>query len=158
MKRKLVTLSLLLLAVAFWASSNAPNALRIHCKSGEDVTILLEENPVIRFQDSDVVISTDHNAVSLPSDEAERLTYVNVDPTGISSAVLPEALFTLGRESLTVANLDPQTLVAIYTVDGRLISSATTDLNGSAVLSLPAQSSSVYIVRTPSLSFKLIRP
>lgn len=140
------------------ASPGDINALRIHCRSGENVTILLDENPVVRFENLDLVIATDKNVLNFPSAEAENLTYVSVDPGGISSAVLPDAMFTFGEESLKVANLTPDTYVAIYTVDGKLISSATTDGNGNASLTLPGQSASVYIVQTPSVSFKIRRP
>lgn len=158
MKRKLITLCLLMLSVAVWASTDDINALRIHCKSGEDVTILLDENPVVRFQDFDLVISTDLNVVTFPSEQAEKFTYVVVDPTGISSPTLSDVLFSFGKESVKVSNLAAQTHVSIYMVDGRLISSAVTDSSGSAVLPLPEQSATVYIVKTPSLSFKLSRP
>lgn len=158
MKRKFITLCLLMLSVAVWASTDDINALRIHCKSGEDVTILLDENPVVRFQDFDLVVSTDLNVVAFPSEQAEKLTYVHVDPFSTNSGVLSDALFNFGKEYLKVANLAAQTHVSIYTVDGRLISSAITDKNGSAVLPLPEQSATVYIVQTPSLSFKLSRP
>lgn len=140
------------------ASTGDINALRIHCRSGENVTILLDENPVVRFENLDLVIATDKNVLNFPSEEAEKLTYVSADPGGISGAVLPDALFTFGEESLKVANLAPYTSVAIYTVDGKLISSAITDGNGNATLTLPGQSASVYIVQTPSVSFKIRRP
>lgn len=141
-----------------WASPGDINALRIHCRSGENVTILLDQDPLVRFEGLDLVIATDMNVVNFPSEEAEKLTNVSVDPGGISGAMLPDALFTFGEESLKVANLAPGISVAIYTVDGKLISSAITDGSGNASLTLPGQSASVYIVQTPSVSFKIRRP
>ena len=140
------------------AFSSEINALRIHCKSGEDVTILLDENPVVRFNDLNLVISSEKNEISFPSDQALKLTYLNVGSDGISSVEMPDVIFSFGKQSLNIMNLDPLTSVSIYTVDGRLVSSGVTDDHGCATLSLPGQSVAVYIVHTPNVSFKLRRP
>ncbi|MDE6652859.1 MAG: hypothetical protein K2K37_00520 [Muribaculaceae bacterium] len=158
MKRKLLAAALAVCAVSTWGAPGDINALRIHCRSGENVTILLDDDPLVRFENLDLVIATDKNVLNFPSAEAEKLTYVSADPGGISSTVLPDALFTFGEESLKIANLATDTSVAIYTVDGKLISSAITDGHGNATLTLPGQSASVYIVQTPSVSFKIRRP
>lgn len=143
---------------AVCASSAEINALRVFCKSSADVTIMLDEAPVVRFDNLNLVISTTNNEVSIPSDEALKISYLNVDPDGIISQTMSEPMFFFGKESLNVSNLAPQASVSIYTVDGRLISSATTDADGKASLSLPARSATVYIVRTPGFSLKLYRP
>lgn len=134
------------------------NALRIHCKSGEDVTILLDDSPVVRFDNLNLVITTDNNVVNIASEDARKITYVSVDPDGINSTEMPDAVFSFGKESLNIRNLAPNTSVSIYTVDGRLVSSAVTDAYGNALLSLPGQSATVYIVKTPTVSFKFCRP
>lgn len=94
----------------------------------------------------------------MASEEAQKITYVCVDPDGITSAEMTDAVFSFGKEMLIVRNLAPQTSVSIYTVDGRLVSSAVTDGDGNASLNFPGQSAGVYILQTPTVSFKIHRP
>lgn len=156
MKKILLLLLFVLPAVKVIAEDI--NAMKIHCKSGEDVIILLPDNPVVRFEGYDLVIKTIKNVVNFPSDEAERFTYLSVDPSKIDSTVISDVLFAFGNDTLSVFNLAPQVKVSIHTLDGILLSSAVTDTNGNAVLGLSGQSSSMYIVSTPYVSFKLLRP
>lgn len=158
MKRKLLTVCFLLIFVATWASSEEINALRIHSKSGKNVTILLDENPVVRFEGNDLVVTTHMNVVNYSSADVVKFTYVSVSPDDVRTPNLLGTVISFEKESVKVANLAPQTLVSVYTVDGKLISSATTDSKGCASLKLPEQSASVYIINAPSLTFKIRRP
>ncbi|MDE7118212.1 MAG: hypothetical protein K2O61_06180 [Bacteroidaceae bacterium] len=158
MKRKLFSVCLLLFSVAAQASNEDINALRIHGRSGENVTILLDDNPVVRFEGSNLVVTTHMNVVNYPSADVVKFTYVSVDPTDVHNPNLLGMVFSFEKESLNVANLTPQTNVSIYAVDGRLICSAMTDANGCASLRLPDLSASVYIVKTSSVTFKIFRP
>lgn len=158
MKRKLLSVCLLLSSVAVLASPEDINALRIHGKSGENVTILLDEKPVVRFDGYDLVVTTHMNVVNYPSADVVKFTYVNVDPTDVRKPDMLGTVFSFEKESVKMTNLAPQSHVSVYTVDGRLISSAMTDSNGCASLKLSEQSASVYIVKTSSVTFKILRP
>lgn len=158
MKRRLLSVCFLLLFVAVSASNEEVNALRIHGKSGENVTILLDEKPVVRFDGYDLVVTTHMNVVSYPSADVVKFTYVSVAPDGIRTPGLLDTVFSFEKESVRMANLSPQTRVSVYTVDGRLISSAMTDSSGCASLRLPRQSASVYVVKTSTVTFKIFRP
>ncbi len=74
MRRKSLFVCLLLSAAAAQASYEDINALRIHRKSGEDVTILLDDNPVVRFEDGDIVVATHTNVVNYPSADVVKFT------------------------------------------------------------------------------------
>lgn len=158
MKKNLLLLLAVFLALPELASSADLNALRIHCKSGEDVIILLDSSPVVRFDDLNLIISSDHNVLNLQSEEALKFIYENIAPDGIGKADISDVVFNFGKEKLTINNLTPQISISIFTIDGLLVSSAITDNNGNATLSLPSQSSTVYILQTPNFSFKLLRP
>ncbi len=158
MKRKLMALGLILSMWSGSASVGNINALRIHYLSGEEMTILLDEDPVVRFEDLDLVISTCTNGINIASDEVVKFTYLNVDPGGIPNVDMSDILFSLGKESVTVSNLDPHVSVSIYTVDGILMSSAEAASDGRAILPLPGQSYTVYLLKTPFVTFKIRRP
>lgn len=143
---------------AFNVYSADINALRIHCKSGDAITILLDDSPVVRFDNLNLVIATDNNVVKVASEDAQKITYMNVDPAGITSTEMSDAVFSFDMESLNIRNFTPNTYVSIYTVDGIIAASALTDDYGNVTLSLPGQSATVYILQTPTVSLKLCRP
>ncbi len=158
MKRKLLALGLLLSSVSSWASTGDINALRIHCRSGEDITMMLDEYPIVRFDSNDLVITTSKSEVNLMSDDVLKFTYAHVATSGTGNQNLSDVMFFFEKEYMKVTNLAPATNVTVYTVDGMLISSAVTDRNGNASLRLPESTNSVYIVKTSSLTFKIRRP
>lgn len=141
-----------------WGSSGDGTAIKIHCKSGDDVIIMLDEHPEVYFNFLDLTISTDNNVIYIQSAEAKKITYLNAGTDGLVTPGVPDAVFSFDKESLSVRNLSPLTEVSVYTIDGRLVSSATSDADGNATICLPVRSASVYIIKTPFISFKLRRP
>ncbi len=158
MKRKLLSVCLLLSSLAAMASSEGVNALMIHGKSGEKVTILLDEKPKVRFQGNDLVVTTHMNVVNYASDDVVKFSYVSVDPNDVSNPGLLGVVFAFDKGAVRMQNLPPYVRVSVYTVDGKLISSSMTDSKGCASLNLPESVASVYIVKTPSSTFKISRP
>lgn len=134
------------------------NVLDIHCKSGENISIMLTDNPVVRFVDFDLFVKTDKNEVCFPSEEVERFTYRNVDPSKIDPTVISDMLLRFENESLMISNLAPLAKVSAFNLEGMLVCSAVTDTMGNAVLQFTEMSSGVYIVKTPSVSFKILKP
>lgn len=160
MKKTFLFLAALFLSTgAAWASSEAKNALKIHSKSGTDVTILLDESPKLTFQDDDVVISTQKQVLSYPSSDVVRFTYETVDATGLQSvASLSGIQVSFGETTVSVSGLTSQTSVGLFALDGKLFCSATADKHGFATLSLPEVAGSVYVLKTSSLTLKIRKP
>ena len=133
----ILSLALLLPMLAMGADdAEILNALRLHKASGEEVTILLKERPVVTFVSNDLVVTTQSNEVSYPS--ADIMKFISF----------------LGDE-LQVAHLTPATEVAVYTLDGKCVATATTDAKGAASISLSGQPAAVYVVKTSSVTFKI---
>lgn len=160
LQRTILSLALLLPAWNAWADSGTISALKIHCKSGEAVTVLLGERPQVTFSNNDLVLTTQTNVVCYPADEVLKFTYLNEDEviTGISQAHSSGSVFSFADEGLQVKHLAPESVVSVYTVDGKLLLSAQTDAQGSATLQLPEVAGGVYVVKTPSVTFKLRKP
>lgn len=143
----ILSLALLLPMLAMGADdAEILNALRLHKASGEEVTILLKERPVVTFVSNDLVVTTQSNEVSYPSADIMKFTYEAVEYS--------DGLSHLGDE-LQVAHLTPATEVAVYTLDGKCVATATTDAKGAASISLSGQPAAVYVVKTSSVTFKI---
>ena len=146
-RKKLFLVAALMAALVARASSDEVNALRIHCKSGNEVTIALEEKPAVKFAGNEVVIATHLNIVSYPA-----------APTSISDKRSAGVVFSFGKDSMTASHLVPLSEVSLFTPDGKLVTVATSDDNGDAILQLPEMRTAIYIVKTSSTSFKIRKP
>lgn len=104
-------------------------------------------------------MTTPTDVVCYPSDEVVKFTYVGADEiAGVGSAGWAGTVFSFGDGCLTVANLSAGAAVSVYMPDGRLLSSATADAHGRATLTLPETAGGVYVVKTPTVTFKLRKP
>lgn len=158
--RKLFSFLVLLLSMmTAMAASDGINAIRFEGPSGNKCTVLLEEQPVITFSDDYLVVTTHMGGVSFPSSAVTKYTYVHEDdPTRINNAGQYGSVFSFQGKRLHVTNLAPTTAVHVYTADGALVSSATTDSRGNVSLSLPEPSGAVYLVKTSTVTFKIRKP
>lgn len=153
----ILSLALLLPMLAMGADDAVIlNALRLHKASGEEVTILLKERPVVTFVSNDLVVTTQSNEVSYPSADIMKFTYeAVVEYSGVNGLAQTGSLISFLGDELQVAHLTPATEVAVYTLDGKCVATATTDAKGAASISLSGQPAAVYVVKTSSVTFKI---
>ena len=155
MQKKYVLLFLLLIASSLLAFSE--NALRIHTKSGNDVTILLEELPIVTFLNEDIVVATQMNEIHYSASEITKFTYTNVSISGIDENKKIGTLFVWGENDLKAFNLSPQTNVSLYTIEGKLVACGKTNSKGYIHLSFTKSAKSVYILKSESITFKIYK-
>jgi hypothetical protein len=158
MKKIIFSMAMLLSVFSVRANSDGVNAMLLEGPS-DKFTILLDDQPVVTFSDDHLVVTTHMAAVSIPSSLVKKWTYVNDEQaTGIRNAVRFGSLLSFDGKHLGLSNLAPSSAVQVYTADGALVASATTDSRGSVALSLPERSGAVYLVKTSSVTFKVTKP
>lgn len=155
MQKKFVLLFLLLIVSSLLAFSE--NALKIHTKSGNDITILLEELPIVTFLGEDIVVTTHMNEIHYSASEVTKFTYTSVDISGIEDNKKVSTLFMWEENDLKAFNLSPQTKVSLYTIEGKLIAFGTTNDKGYIHLPLTTIDNSVYILKSESITFKIYK-
>lgn len=139
-------------------SAEEINALCLHLASGKQITCLLDERPVVTFNDDELVMTTHMNQVSYRSSDVLKFTYAYVPLSEIIDAKFSNAMFNFGKNTLQATNIEPSSKVEIYTADGILIDSSLSDANGNVTLNMSAQSGKVYIVKTSVANFKITKP
>lgn len=154
MQKKFVLL-ILLIASSLLAFSE--NALKIHTKSGDDITILLEELPIVTFLGEDVVVATHLNEIHYSASEVTKFTYANVDISGIDENKKIGTLFIWEENDLKAFNLSPQTKVSLYTIEGKLVAFGTTNDKGYIHLPLTTVANSIYILKSEPITFKIYK-
>lgn len=160
MKKIIFSMAMLLSVFSVRANSDGVNAMLLQGPSDFRFTILLDDQPVVSFCDDYLVISTYMGAaVSIPSSHLTKWTYVNDEQaTGIRNAARFGSMLSFDGKHLGLSNLAPSSAVQVYTADGALVASATTDSRGSVALSLPERPGAVYLVKTSSVTFKVTKP
>ena len=80
LRMKQIVLSLILMFVALYAhaSRKSVDALLLHSKFG-NITIMLDEQPVITFGANELVVKTHMNVVRYPASEVLKFTYVDAN-------------------------------------------------------------------------------
>lgn len=157
-QRALLSLVLLLCSSVGWGASGTYVALKIHCKSGADVIILLDNRPKVTFDKNDLVIATQTRVVNYPAEEVLKFTYLDELPVHVDNVTFSGMVFSFDDGKLLVQHLDPNVAVTVCAVDGRILASGQSDAQGRVSLPLPEVPGGVYVVKTPSVTFKLRKP
>ena len=159
MKARTIFAALLLVAAGLqmaWAASDDINAMLLEGPSDYKLSILLDDQPVVTFSDDYFVITAHMATVSIPSRLVTRWTYVmDENATSINNANRFGSLLSFDGKHISLTNLEPSTAVQVYTADGALVASATTDSRGSVSLTVPERQGAVYLVKTSTVTFKV---
>lgn len=155
---KRIALSFLMAVVALSSLAEDINAMMLHLASGKQVICLLDEKPIVTFSGDELVLTTHMNKVSYQSSDVLKFTYLYYDPTVINQVGAPQSMFSFNGNALSVKGVEPGSQIAVYSVDGILVSSATASKNGAASIVLPEQSGKVYVIKTSVANFKITKP
>lgn len=157
--RKLIILLVLPLFSLTLRAYYDVNAMQLQGPSIGNVTILLDEKPLVTFSDDYLTVTTHMSSVSIPSSLVTKWVYVKDDnATYIKSPDRFGSLLSFDGKHLRLMGLTPLSSVQVYTVDGVLVASATTDNHGNVSLSVPERQGAVYVVKTSTLTFKVSKP
>ena len=117
----------------------------------------LAESPVVTYSGSDMVVTCSGQTLTLGL-EGLKLSFGEMETTSIDvvkdSTVDPDRLqFSFGEASFE--GLTPGALVSVYSIDGKMVTKVKANQDGRSNISLMSLPKGVYILRTPSKSFKV---
>lgn len=137
-KKIIFSVSAALLAIP---AAIAQNSLTVLQKDGSSYSFKFEENPIITYTETDLVLTTDLTEVQYPIAGIEKLTFSDGEVSEVEKTKEPAS-----EETFTVYDLEGKSLKTFkYSGNG--------DLN-SATEGLP---SGIYIIKSKSVTFKTIR-
>lgn len=138
--------------------------LVINAAGGTQVSIALEDVPVLSVSnDSLVVTSLGDNLIVPFSGTTYAIETRKVEKpshtTGISNIIAPNSKsaqpqFSLGNG--TVSGLKAGAKVTIYQIGGQAVKTISADNEGKAELNITNLPAGIYIIKTPTQSFKII--
>lgn len=161
MKQTLYSLMLLFAlgwSVAAHADEKAQWCLVVESAAGETIAIGADLKPVIsttaegyELKYGDVVSTFAWNELKTVRVQE---TVADASATAVRSIETP-ADFQLQRGQIAINGAKPGTQASIYSVDGRLVRTATVAPDGSVNLSTNGLSRNVYIIKTNNTTFKI---
>lgn len=154
--RKLITL--FILACSLHASAASINAITIWMASGKQIVCMLDDQPIVTFEGEELVMTTHMNTVKYNAADVLKFTYSSIEQSSIENASIPETRFSIIDNTINVYNLDPTSEIIVFSVDGVQLASSKADSKGRAVVTLPSQTSNVYVVKTSVANFKIVKP
>lgn len=148
-----------LLWALVWVCLNmnaAVSYMVIEQKSGRKYSFLLQDNPVITYEDGYLVVDSGMSTYYAIRD-IKNYHFSASDETSVEEISSNNIRITnLDDATLSIENGEPGGNVTLSNVNGILYSTATIDGNKSAQISLPS-AQGVYILSIGKQSFKIIR-
>lgn len=155
MKKILIFFSLLLTTHAL---AEEMNAMVLHLASGTELTCMFDERPTVTFEGDELVLTTHMNVMRYQASDVKKFTYTYLEANSINNIKKSRVNIFFDGNILRAVNLQPNSIVDIYTIDGIQVVSAKTDRNGNVSLPIPHSSGMVYVVKTSVANFKISKP
>lgn len=158
MKKKLVNLLVLVaLLLPLSAMADTVECLVLTENNGTVSKFALAEAPVVTYSGSDMVVTCGDQTMTVGL-EGLKLTFGEMETTRIETVKdgvkdADRLQFSFGEASFE--GLTPGALVSVYAIDGKMVTKVKADQDGRASVSLMGLPNGVYVLRTPSKSFKV---
>lgn len=128
--------------------------LQVWLSDGQVQTIKLDEQPVTKYADGNLVITTTRTSITYPLEQVRKYTYTT-QADGITNTKSIGVTYSADGETLTFSNLKPQTDIAVYNVSGQLLRKQTSSGSGDAIVSCSHMPVGVYVVKVNGATYKI---
>lgn len=130
--------------------------LEVWTRSGQKIAYALSERPVATYSDNDLVLTTSEMVINYPLAELHKFTFGTDEASSVIAHSAPVGKVAQQNGTLILSGFQAGIQVAVYTIDGRLAFSGKTATNGTLELSLRQLFAGVYVVKTGSLTHKIV--
>lgn len=154
MKRALFCL-IIFSSLHIWAETSP--GVKLQFASGDQIVIQLDENPLIKFIDDNIYITTSTRILQCSSEELLGFTHIHVDHTSVKGIKTDDEFVFFTNDGISGSNIKPDSQFYIYTQDGKLICSSKTDEFGNLHANFNPQKGIIYIIKTSTTSFKMTK-
>ena len=151
----LMALMMLLLPSATWADTL--KCLMLTESDGTVNKFALTDAPVVTYEGNDMVVKCNSQTLTIGL-EGLKVTFGEMEVTGIRENVLGDSETIRSAFSFGIARFEglrPGASVRVYSVSGECLKKAKADNEGRVELSMTNLPKGVYIINTPTRSFKI---
>lgn len=139
--------------------SCAEKILRVFLLGGETVDYYLAERPKITFNSADWIVNYQTYSVCYPLSQCLKCVFVDVnsDPTIVNQNNLASQQFFIEKNQLIAQGLLLNSKIQFFDTNGRMVDEFRVSDMGSVVIPINTYNKGIYIVKTLSQTFKIIR-
>ena len=131
---------------------------------GSRYAYALDEHPVVSYSDGELLLDTHTQRVAYSAAEVRKFTFSLSDissdgenpPARVSSPESPQQ-FSLQQGNVYFSGCRAGSSISIYTLDGKLLQTVRADAIGNACLVTGTYPSGVYIIKTETITHKIIK-
>lgn len=150
------TLSLLLLFVFTLSTMADDMILQIWQSDGKVVNIDLNEQPVTRYSDGNLIITTNKATISYPLEKVTKYTYTTPELIlGLEN--MTSTKFSKDGESLTFSNLAQGTEIFVYSSSGQMMRKTKAGNQSKTTVSVSDLPTGVYLIKVNSITYKITK-
>jgi hypothetical protein len=134
----------------------AQNTLTIHHKDGRDFNYGFSERPVITYTETDLVLTTTNIVVEYPLSALSKFTFTDVDlsVSNVDNEIISPKL-VLKEYAVYITGAMPEQIVYLLGVDGKIIATYKTDINGTVTFNIESLHKGVYVIKTNLFTCKI---
>ena len=141
-----------------WAA-DAPKYFAVWLNNGQRIDILLSEKPTVKFTEGFLRFEAPSTAIEYSASEVKEFTLESMPSSGIKSLSSngKNWAFSQSGDVLSISGAEPYAKIQLYSAGGVLISTHAVDGNGTLNIPLNRLDHRVYILKTTSTTFKIMK-
>ncbi len=124
----------------------------------------LAEHPVVTYSNGELLLSTQQQQIAYAAADVRKFTFSTTDitcdeepPTSVTSPLEQAQQFSLQQGDIHFSGCRTGSSISIYTLDGKLLQAVEADANGNARLATDSYPAGVYIIKTETITHKIIK-
>ena len=124
----------------------------------------LGEHPVVTYTNGELLLSTQHEQVAYTAADVRKFTFsttgITCDeelPTSVTSPLEQAQQFSLQQGDIHFSGCRAGSPISLYTLDGKLLQTVAADADGNARLATDNYPAGVYIIKTETITHKIIK-
>ena len=133
------------------------NTLTIHQKDGQQFSFGFADKPVITYTDTDLVLKTTRTELQYPLAQLAKFTFTDVEDAVISIKDDKAVQLELDNYAVNITGAKPGIMVSVTGIDGKSLAVYKTDADGSVTFSISELPEGIYIIKTESLTCKILK-
>lgn len=134
----------------------AQTALVVHQKSGEVVYYSFSEQPKVKYEGADLVLTTSKTEVKYPLRNLSRFTFGDM-ASGIDDMPVTKADVKVNNGTIAVTGAKPSSTISIFNINGTLVTNLQANEEGDMQYNTSALPTGVYVVKSENVTFKFIK-
>ena len=129
---------------------------------GSRTAYTLGQHPVVTYTNGELLLTTTQQQVAYAAGDVRKFTFSVSDiscdvPTSVASPLEQSQQFSLQQGNVYFSGCPAGSPITVYTLDGKQMQTVTTDETGNATIDIASYPTGVYIIKTETITHKIIK-